>query len=88
MAAAENLTIAHRVDENMILVGENVEGINDRLQIVHTNIHGVSNEVGLINQGELFFYPQLVLSFTGLGVMEATAEIQLVSKQVGDLHRS
>ena len=69
MAAAENLTIAHRIDENVFLVGENVEGvnegmqrvhmkvedINDQLQNVHANVQGVGSEVGLINKGELFF---------------------------------
>ena len=70
MATAENLTIAHRTDENVIHVGQNVEGINegvqrveikvedihDQLQNVQTNVQGVGDEVGLINQGELFFY--------------------------------
>ena len=69
MATAENLTIAHRIDENMIHVGENVEGINegmqrvemkaddthDQLQIIRTNVQGVGDEVDLINKGELFF---------------------------------
>ena len=70
MATAENLTIAHRIDENMIRVGNNVEGINDgmqrvemkvedthdQLQNVQTNVQGVGKEVSLINKGDLFVY--------------------------------
>ena len=70
MAAAESLTIAHRIDENVIHMGEKVEGVNegmqrvemkvkdthDQLQKVHTNVQAVGDEVGLINKGELFFY--------------------------------
>ena len=102
MAAAENLTIVHRIDENVIHVGENVEGVNegvqrvemkvedthDQLQNVQTNIQVIGDEVGLINKGELFFYSQSVLSLTRLGVAEATGEVQLVAKQVNDLKRS
>ena len=98
MAAAENLTIAHRMDENVEGVNEGVQrvdmkvdDIDDRLQRVHANVQGVGNEVGLINTGELFFYalaPESVLSLTRLGVTEATVEIRLVSKQLSDLARS
>ena len=105
MAQAEILTIAHHIDENVIHMGKNVEGVhegmqrvhmkiedtNDQLQSVCTNVQSVGHEVGLINKGDLFFYspdPESVLSLTWLGVMEATVEIQLVSKQVSDLNRS
>ncbi|KAF8260552.1 hypothetical protein EI94DRAFT_889486 [Lactarius quietus] len=85
MAQTETLTITHRIDENVIHVGENVEGVNeethrvhmkvenvsDQLQSVQANVQGVGEEVGLISTG----------------VMEATVEIQLVSKRVSDLNR-
>ena len=63
MATAENLTIAHRIDENVEGVNErmqrvemSVEDTHDQLQNVQTNVQGVGNEVSLINKGELFFY--------------------------------
>jgi hypothetical protein len=73
MAQAEILKITHRIDENVIHVGENVEGvnegmqhvrvkvedINDQLQTVHTNVQGVGHEVGLINKGDLFSSPRI-----------------------------
>ena len=98
MAQAEILTIAHHIDENVIHMGKNVEGVHEGMQRVHMKIEdtndqlqSVGHEVGLINKGDLFFYspdPESVLSLTWLGVMEATVEIQLVSKQVSDLNRS
>ena len=73
MAQAEILTITHRIDENVIYVGKNVEGVNegmqhvhvkvedikDQLQIVRTNVQGVGHEVGLINKGDLFSSPPI-----------------------------
>lgn len=105
MATAENLTIAHRIDENVIRVGESAEGVkegmqrvemkvedtHDQLQIVQTNVQVVDDEVGLINNGELFFYslaPESIFSLTRLAVTEARVAIQLVSKQISDLARS
>ena len=74
MAEVETLTIAHRIDENVIRVGENVEGMNegvqgvhvivagmnDKLESTHIDVQGVHREVSLINTGDLFF-PALAL---------------------------
>jgi hypothetical protein len=98
MAEVEILTIAARIDENVIHVGECVnEGMervhlkvvdmNDQLEIINTNVQGVGND---INKGRLFFYspsPEYVLKLTRLGVTEATKVIQLVSKHVNEINR-
>jgi hypothetical protein len=98
MAEVEILTIAARIDENVIHVGECVnEGMervhlkvvdmNDQLEIINTNVQGVGND---INKGGLFFYspsPEYVLKLTRLGVTEATKVIQLVSKHVNEINR-
>ena len=84
MAEVEIMMISHRIDENMVCM-------NDELQCAHADVQAIGREVGLINTGEtilISLHSECALSITPLGVMEATVQIQLVSKHVSELNRS
>jgi hypothetical protein len=61
MAEVEILMIAARIDENVVHVGSNVEGVNEGMERVHMKVvgiddqlQGVGHQVGSINTGDLF----------------------------------
>ncbi|KAN0141435.1 hypothetical protein V8E53_000680 [Lactarius tabidus] len=86
MAEVEILTIASRIDENIIQVEENLEGISEGVQSVHMIVKGIDGklegaqidaqsagrEVGLINTG----------------VTEVREKMQVVLNDVSDLNRN
>ncbi|KAN0141733.1 Ankyrin repeat-containing domain protein [Lactarius tabidus] len=79
MAEVEILTIASRIDENVIHVEENMEGVNEGVQSVHMIVAGIDDklesagrEVGLINTG----------------VTEVREKMQAIFKYVSDLNRN
>jgi hypothetical protein len=104
MAEVEILTIASRIDENIIQVEENLEGISEGVQSVHMIVKGIDGklegaqidaqsagcEVGLINTGDLItsLAPDCKLSLTRLGVTEVREKMQVVLNDVSDLNRS
>jgi hypothetical protein len=95
IADVEILTVAARIDENVVQMGANVAGMAGQLQGTHVDVQGIGHEVRLIHAGDLFFStlaPESVLNLTRLGVTEAREEIkeevQVVSKHVSDLNRS
>jgi nucleoside-triphosphatase THEP1 len=60
MAAAESLTIARGIDDNVKVVDERVqsvdmkvEGIDDKVMSVDSRVQGVDHKVGSVIQGEL-----------------------------------
>jgi hypothetical protein len=97
MAEVEILTIASRIDENVIHVEENMEGVNEGVQSVHMIVAGIDDklesagrEVGLINTGDTIssLSPYFELSLTRLGVTEVREKMQAIFKYVSDLNRS